>query len=386
MNKPVAKPASGYILERSESPHGADFPHASVSMPVVAAIVCNFNQKDYVETAIASLMHQTYPYLECVVVDDCSTDGSADVIARILSGCEAKGRQFRFIRHTENRGQMAAMLSGLDATTAPFVAWLDADDIWFPGYIERHIAHHLNPHVNAALSTSNMVIINAGGTVVAGADPSMSTTSPVRKWDRSFPIRPVVLAGRGKEIDLVSTEFVGPVFVNRHYEPWVWSPTSGMVFRRTTVEAIRPLRTEGLRTCADNYLARFSHVVGGTIWMNETLGCYRVHGANIFAKRAIFGDIALGVEPVNISEEADYQFAVKLQESKILISLLFQNDLPRLLSEIGRSPRVIWKILANKKLRHAIRFKLRVRFLRRYVSVRFRQYMGLKRNFIRSGQ
>jgi glycosyltransferase involved in cell wall biosynthesis len=378
MHEPITAP-SGYFHEEPDSSHGVDRSPVSISMPKVAAIVGNFNQKAYVEAAIASVMRQTYPYLECVVVDDCSTDGSADVIERALSVAGPKGRQFRFIRHAENRGQMAAMLTGFDATTAPFVAWLDADDVWFPEYIERHIAHHLNSQVNAAISTSNMVTIDAGGTVVAGADPSMSTASPIRKWDRSFPMRPVVLAGHGKGIDFASAEALGPVFVNRHYELWVWSPTSGMIFRRAAVEAIRPLRSEGLRTCADHYLARFSHVIGGTILMNETLGCYRVHGANAFAKRAVFGDIAFGVQPENIAEEGNYQFAIKLQESENLIELLSRHDLPRLLREIGCSPRIIRQILANKKLHRAIRFKQRVRFLRKYISVRLR--MSLRRFF-----
>jgi glycosyltransferase involved in cell wall biosynthesis len=383
MQKPVVKPASSHPLEEPDSSPDAVRPPVSLSMPKVAAIVGNFNQKAYVEAAIASVMRQTYPHVECVVVDDCSTDGSAEEIARVLSAAGPKGRQFQFIRHTENRGQMAAMLTGLDATTAPFVAWLDADDIWFPEYIERHVAHHLNSQVNAAISTSNMVVIDAGGTVLAGADPSMSTASPIRKWDRTFPMRPAALAGQGKEIDFASTEFLGPAFVNRHYELWVWSPTSGMIFRRAAVEAVRPLRSEGLRTCADHYLARFSHVIGGTILMNETLGCYRVHGANAFAKRAVFGDIAFGAQPENVSEEGNYQFSVKLQESKNLIELLSRDDLPRLLREICSSPRIIRKILANKKLRHAIRLKQRVRFLRKNISARLR---GSLKRFMGSGQ
>lgn len=378
MHKPVVEPASGHLLDEPDSSHSASRLHVSVSMPKVAAIVGNFNQDAYVEAAIASVMRQTYPYLECVVVDDCSTDDSAEVIERVLSGAGPKGRQFKFIRHAENRGQMAAMLSGLDATTAPFVAWIDADDIWFPEFIERHIAHHLNSQVNAAISTSNMTIINAGGTIVAGAEPSMSAASPVRKRDRSFPIQPTTLAGHGKDINFASNELLGPVFINRQYESWVWSPTSGMIFRRAAVEAIRPLRSEGLRTCADHYLARFSHVVGGTILMNETLGCYRVHGANAFAKRAVFGDVAFGAQPERITEEGNYQFAVKLQESKILSDLLSRDDLPRLLREIGISPRIIRKILANNKLRRAIRFKQRMRFLRKYIFRQLRSFLGSK--------
>src|SRR6516164_316767 len=107
MQKPVIKPASGYLVEELDSSHDAGRSPVSVSMPKVAAIVGNFNQKAYVEAAIASVMHQTYPHLECVVVDDRSTDGSADEIERILSAAGPKGRHFQFTQHTENRGQMA---------------------------------------------------------------------------------------------------------------------------------------------------------------------------------------------------------------------------------------------------------------------------------------
>jgi len=341
-------------------------------MPPVAAIVCNFNQGAYVEAAIASVAAQTYPQLECVVVDDCSTDGSGEAIARILAAKGTSG--LRLIQHAQNRGQMAAMLSGLDATTAPFVAWLDADDVWLPEYIERHMAHHLNAQVNAALSTSNMAVIDAGGTVIAGAAPPMSVRSPLRrKGERSFPIRPARLLHHGREIDLGCEEFLGPMqgalFINRHYESWVWSSTSGMVFRRAAVEAIRPLQCDGLRTCADHYLARFAHVVGGTIWIGETLGCYRIHGSNGLAKRTIHGDGPLGKEPRHIAEEGNYQLVLKLKQSELLSALLSEGDLKEVLVQIGRGRRALREILGSRQLRRALRPSGRLRLLRRRLAL-----------------
>jgi glycosyltransferase involved in cell wall biosynthesis len=340
---------------------------AAVRLPAVAAIVCNFNQGAYVEAAIASVAAQTYPCLECIVVDDCSADGSGEAIASLLAAQGAP--RFQLIRHPENRGQMAAMLSGFDATNAPFVAWLDADDVWLPEYVERHMAHHFNAQVNAAISTSNMAVIDAEGTLIAGAAPPMSVRSPLRgKSDRSFPIRPARLLHHGKEIDFDLQELQGPLFINRQYEAWVWSSTSGMVFRRAAVEAVRPLRCEGLRTCADHYLARFAHVVGGTIWIGETLGCYRIHGGNGLAKRAVHGDGPLGKEPSHIAEEGNYQFAMKLKESDLLAALMADGDLNGLLVRIGRGRLALWTILSSAKLRRAMRLGGRLRLLRRWLA------------------
>lgn len=348
-------------------------PTAGVRMPTVAAIVCNYNQKAYVEAAIASVAQQSYPYLECVVVDDCSTDGSGEDIERVLA-CQT-GKRFRFIRHTENRGQMAAMLSGLDATTAPFVAWLDADDIWLPEYIERHMAHHLNAQVNAAISTSNVGIIDAAGTLIAGADPAMSRNSPVRKRKRAFAIAAARLQGPAREIDHAAAAVPrAPVFVSRGDEPsWIWSATSGMVFRRAAIDAIRPLNAEKLRICADNYLARFSHLIGGTIWIGETLGCYRIHGHNRHAKNAVHGDGAgLGKTPRDIKAEVDYQFARKLFESSdIPMGLLPRRERRRVLLRIARRNEVVGRILTNRALVRRLPLWSRLYLLGRYAILGF---------------
>src|SRR5262245_28746629 len=292
-----------------------------IKMPTVAAIVCNYNQKEYLEDAIDSVLKQTYPHLECVIVDDCSTDGSADVIRAHLD--RRRAGRFRFIEQSQNGGQMAAMLAGLDATTAPFVAWLDADDIWLPQYIERHIAFHLNSQINAAISTSNLAVIDRSGVMVAGANPPLSTTSPIRKQARICAIIPARLSQDASRIEFAPEQSDPPVYVRRGYEPWVWSTTSGMVFRRAAVEAVRPLETDGLRNCADNYFARFSHLLGGTIRIGETLGYYRVHGKNHYATRAIYGDGApLGEEHLEIESEGNHQFVRRLTESNKLLTAI----------------------------------------------------------------
>jgi glycosyltransferase involved in cell wall biosynthesis len=339
----------------------------TIKMPAVAAIVCNYNQKEFLEDSIASMLEQTYPHMEFIVVDDCSTDGSAEVIEDILSRI-GKDR-IRFIRHEENRGQMAAMLTGLDATTAPFVAWLDADDIWFPEYIERHIAHHLNSQINAAISTSNLAVIDAGSTIIAGAVPCKAFTNPLREWTRTLPIIPARLVAPATALDHSAAAPVGgPVFVNRHYESWVWSPTSGMVFRRATIDAIRPGDVRNLRICADNYLARFSHVLGGTIWIGETLGYYRMHGNNNFSKNTVYGDGSLDVNPVQISTEGNYQFAKKMSElSGLMLAIIPKYHRSGLISHIGRKD-AVRVVLTNKDFLKGVSIKARWRLTRRYVG------------------
>ncbi len=145
------------------------FPHVggvSISLPPVSVVICNFNQGRFIKEAILSVASQNYANFECVVVDDKSTDNSVELISAALD--QIKDRRFRMILRDQNGGQMAAMYTGFDATTAPFIGFLDADDIWLPSFLETHISCHLNPEINAAVSSSNLALIDSSGAVVAG--------------------------------------------------------------------------------------------------------------------------------------------------------------------------------------------------------------------------
>jgi hypothetical protein len=121
-----------------------------------------------------------------------------------------------------------------------------------------------------------------------------------------------------------------------------------MVFRRAAVEAVRPLETDGLRRCADHYVARFSHLLGGTIRIGETLGYYRVHGKNVYATRAIYGDGApVGEEHLEIESEGNYQFVRRLTESnKLLTAIIGKGHLRAAIKSLAK--REILGILRSK--------------------------------------
>ena len=82
------------------------------------------------DLALASVAGQEQPAYDVVLVDDASTDGTADLAARW-----AATLPLRIVRHDRNRGQAAALRSGIEAARSPLVARLDADDVWLPDHL-----------------------------------------------------------------------------------------------------------------------------------------------------------------------------------------------------------------------------------------------------------
>lgn len=98
----------------------------------VSCIVPVFNGERYLREALDSILGQTHAAAEIIVVDDGSTDATADVIA-------AYSDRVRCLRQ-ENRGPAAARNRGCGAARGSFVAFLDADDLWDETKLERQIA------------------------------------------------------------------------------------------------------------------------------------------------------------------------------------------------------------------------------------------------------
>ncbi len=103
------------------------------STPKVAVIIPTYNRWPYVQEAVESALCQTWPNVECVVVDDGSTDGTSER----LRSCY--GERIRLIRRTLNSDKSAARNLGIQATDAEYVCMLDSDDLLLPWAVERRV-------------------------------------------------------------------------------------------------------------------------------------------------------------------------------------------------------------------------------------------------------
>ena len=100
----------------------------------VSVIIPVFNRPEAVRRAIDSVLTQTCQDFEIIVVDDASTDATPAVVAAFTDP------RVRLFRHERNRGGSAARNTGIRASSAPYVAFLDSDDEWLPTKLERQLA------------------------------------------------------------------------------------------------------------------------------------------------------------------------------------------------------------------------------------------------------
>jgi len=98
--------------------------------PCFSVIIPAYNSEATLARAIDSVLTQSYPAQEIIVVDDGSTDGTADVAARY-------GQKLRYIRQ-ENAGVSSARNHGAQAACGDWLAFLDADDWYYPDRLRLH--------------------------------------------------------------------------------------------------------------------------------------------------------------------------------------------------------------------------------------------------------
>jgi glycosyltransferase involved in cell wall biosynthesis len=104
--------------------------------PTVTAIVPTRNRPDRLPRAVSSVIEQTYPEIELVVVDDGSRTPATATLAE-SAGIDPT--DYSVLRHDRPRGANAARNTGIEAATGEILAFLDDDDEWEPTKLERQV-------------------------------------------------------------------------------------------------------------------------------------------------------------------------------------------------------------------------------------------------------
>src|SRR3954468_2753649 len=123
----------------------------STSSPRVSVLMPTFDQAAFLPRAVVSLLAQSFTDWELIVIDDGTPSPTAtwEALAPLMDD------RMRYERHEVNVGVGSASNASLELASAPLVAYLPSDDVWFPDHLESLVAC-LSAHPEAALAYSGV--------------------------------------------------------------------------------------------------------------------------------------------------------------------------------------------------------------------------------------
>ena len=102
---------------------------------LVSIIMPAFNCEDFIGTTLDSVINQSYKNWEVIIVDDCSTDNTVDVVQEYIK----KDNRIKYHKLEKNSGAAVARNKAVDLASGKYMAFLDSDDVWFPEKLTKQI-------------------------------------------------------------------------------------------------------------------------------------------------------------------------------------------------------------------------------------------------------
>jgi len=234
---------------------------------LVSIVTPVYNQRDYVEQTINSVLQQTYPFIEYIIVDDGSNDGTDKILSKYNDVVK--------VITTKNQGQAAALNLGWSLCQGEYLSYLSADDLIAPNCIERLVA--------ALNLNSDLVCVYPNADLISSTGKTLKK-SVCRPFDH-------------RELLVKQECYIGP----------------GAVWRASSHQTIGGWN-EALRLAPDREFWLRLSKTGEFGFLEETLSYYRLHAKSISYKTV----------SENISKEylyvLDKYFSINTDEETLSVS------------------------------------------------------------------
>lgn len=102
---------------------------------LVSIITPTYNSAKHITETIKSVQNQTFTNWEMIIVDDCSSDNTEEIVKKI----QKEDDRIQFFKLKENSGSGVARNLGIEKATGHFMTFIDSDDIWFPEFITNSV-------------------------------------------------------------------------------------------------------------------------------------------------------------------------------------------------------------------------------------------------------
>lgn len=211
---------------------------ASEPAPLVSVLTPVYNAGAYLVEMLASLRRQTLIEFEVVLVDDGSTDASAEIMERAAQ----TDPRFHLLRLPSNQGIVAALNFGLEACRGEYVARMDADDIALPDRLKLQAAY-MDMHPEVVVLSTGLAYIDAAGRSMA----RIRRPLPVGSLLRANPLlHPTVMLRRGA-LQAAGLSYRTEFVLAEDYYLWMELSAHGCLGRLDEVTVLYRVSTASLR-------------------------------------------------------------------------------------------------------------------------------------------
>lgn len=115
---------------------------------LISIITPSYNSASFITATVSSVISQTFKSWEMIIVDDCSSDNSIQVIQEFIK----RDPRIKLIKLTENSGAAVARNKAIEAAIGRFIAFLDSDDLWMPNKLEKQVQFMLDQDIAFSFS------------------------------------------------------------------------------------------------------------------------------------------------------------------------------------------------------------------------------------------
>jgi hypothetical protein len=250
---------------------------AGLQAPLVSIVVIAWNHERYVGETIESIRRQDYPSFECIVVDNGSTDATADVVDRAVGG----DPRFTVLRRQANAGQLVAFLEVFERLRGEFIMVVDSDDVLLANAVSVHLQVHLALDGAVGLTSAMFLQTDEAGRVLLAGGLRPRPQSEHRLIESARALR---LPSISEEAYQLLDRAVVPVRPTSGV--WPWSPGTANMYRRSAMALVRPVRPiNSVDLYLDAHFLPLCSAMMGSALIYMPLSTYRLHGGNVYVSR-----------------------------------------------------------------------------------------------------
>lgn len=153
-------------------------------LPLISVVVPSYNHAKFIKEAIQSILNQTYQNFELIIIDDCSTDGSTELINTFVDS------RIYFEQLSENQGAVDSLNYAILKANGKYIALLNSDDVWVPEKLDKQVSF-LEENKDIDIVFSDAMFINEYGEALGKkeyhkADQFLHSNRTSGEWLRKF--------------------------------------------------------------------------------------------------------------------------------------------------------------------------------------------------------